>query len=81
MVMTPWNSARACLYGAAIGAVAAAFKLLAPLNATGNALASKPHTPLAIAEEILGAALAFALLSITVTRYSFPDLSAGCHAG
>jgi hypothetical protein len=60
--MTPWNSARACLYGSAIGAVAAAFKLLAPINTTGSALASKPHTPLAIAEEIAGAALAFALL-------------------
>jgi hypothetical protein len=50
----PWNSARAMLYGALIGGIAAAFKLLAPWSA--------PHSALAIAEEIAGAALAFALL-------------------
>ena len=50
----PWNSARAMLYGAFIGGIAAAFKLLAPWSA--------PHSALAIAEEIAGAALAFALL-------------------
>jgi len=50
----PWNSARATLYGALIGGVAAAFKLMAPW--------SVPHSAVAIAEEIAGAALAFALL-------------------
>jgi len=52
--MKPWNSARATLYGAALGLVAATFKLFAPW--------SGPHAPLAIAEELIGAALAFALL-------------------
>jgi hypothetical protein len=51
---SPWNTARASLYGAAVGAVAAVFKLLAPW--------SVPHAPAAIAREIVGAALAFALL-------------------
>jgi hypothetical protein len=46
----PWNSARATLYGALIGGVAAAFKLMAPW--------SVPHSVVAIAD----AALAFALL-------------------
>jgi len=42
------------LYGAAIGAVAAGFRLLAPW--------SEPYSPLGVAEELIGAALAFALL-------------------
>jgi hypothetical protein len=42
------------LYGALIGGAAAAFKLMAPW--------SEPHAAAAIAEEITGAALAFALL-------------------
>jgi hypothetical protein len=50
----PWNSARASLYGALIGGAAAAFKLMAPWGA--------PHSAAAIAEELTGAALAFALL-------------------
>lgn len=50
----PWNSARATAYGAAIGAVAAAFKMSAPWNG--------PHPATAIVEELAGAALAFALL-------------------
>jgi hypothetical protein len=50
----PWNSGRATLYGALIGAVAAAFKLLAPW--------SEAHSLAVIAEELVGAALAFALL-------------------
>jgi hypothetical protein len=50
----PWNSARATLYGALIGGVAAAFKLMAPWG--------EPHSAAAIAEELTGAALAFALL-------------------
>jgi hypothetical protein len=50
----PWNSARATLYGALIGGVAAAFKLMAPW--------SEPHSAATIAEELIGAALAFALL-------------------
>ncbi len=50
----PWNTARAMLYGAVIGAVAAAFKLFAPW--------SGPHSLSVIAKELVGAALAFALL-------------------
>ena len=50
----PWNAGHAMLYGAFIGAVAAGFRLLAPWGA--------PHSPLSIAEELVGAALAFALL-------------------
>jgi hypothetical protein len=50
----PWNTTRALLYGAAIGFVAAAFKLLAPW--------SGPHSLVTIAKETIGAALAFALL-------------------
>ncbi|HEY1979135.1 MAG TPA: hypothetical protein VGH13_03540 [Xanthobacteraceae bacterium] len=50
----PWNSGRATLYGAVIGGGAAAFKLLAPWG--------EPHSAAAIAEELTGAALAFALL-------------------
>ena len=42
------------LYGAGIGVAAAAVKLFAPW--------SEPHTTAAIAEELVGAALAFALL-------------------
>jgi hypothetical protein len=42
------------LYGGAIGFVAAAFKLAAPWSET--------HAPVAIAEELVGATLAFALL-------------------
>jgi hypothetical protein len=52
--MTLWNTGRATFYGAAIGAVAAAVKLFAPWSA--------PHSLVAIAEEFVGAALAFALL-------------------
>ena len=50
----PWNTTRALIYGAAVGLVAAAFKLLAPWG--------PPHTPVTIVEELIGAALAFALL-------------------
>jgi hypothetical protein len=52
--MEPWNTGRATVYGAAIGIVAAAFKLFAPW--------SEPHTIPASAKEVVGAALAFALL-------------------
>jgi hypothetical protein len=52
--MTFWNTGRAMIYGAAIGCAAAAVKLFAPW--------SEPHTLLAVAEELVGAALAFALL-------------------
>ena len=51
---TPWNTGRAMLYGAVIGCVAAAFRLLAPW--------SEPHSLFGAAEELVGAALAFALL-------------------
>jgi hypothetical protein len=50
----PWNTTRAMLYGAAIGIVAAVFRLFAPW--------SGPHPLFGIAEELVGAALAFALL-------------------
>jgi hypothetical protein len=50
----PWNTGRAMLYGAAIGFLAAGFKLAAPWD--------EPHTAIAIAEELVGATLAFALL-------------------
>lgn len=52
--INPWNVGRAMLYGAAIGFVAAGFKLLAPWD--------EPHTAVTIAEELIGATLAFALL-------------------
>jgi hypothetical protein len=52
--MEPWNTARATAYGGLIGIVAAAFKLFAPW--------SEPHSMLTIARELVGAALAFALL-------------------
>ncbi len=52
--MQPWNTSRVMIYGAVIGAAAAAFKLFAPW--------SEPHGVLVIAREVTGAALAFALL-------------------
>jgi hypothetical protein len=52
--MEPWNTARATVYGAAIGLVAAAFKLLAPWG--------EPHSMAATARELVGAVLVFALL-------------------
>ncbi len=52
--MESWNTGRATAYGAAIGVVAAAFKLFAPW--------SGPLTVSAAAREFVGAALAFALL-------------------
>jgi len=50
----PWHAGRAAIYGAAIGAGAAAFKLLAPW--------SEPHSLAADGAELVGAALGFALL-------------------
>jgi len=52
--MEPWNTGRATAYGAVIGAVAAAFKLFAPWSA--------PYTVPAMVTELVGGALAFALL-------------------
>jgi len=53
--MQPWNTARAVIYGAAIGFAAAAVKSFAPW--------SEPHGGgLAVIEEFAGATLAFALL-------------------
>jgi hypothetical protein len=52
--MRVWNAGRATAYGAAIGAVAAVFKSFAPWGG--------PHAPAAVVREIVGAALAFALL-------------------
>jgi len=54
--MQPWNTGRAMAYGAAIGAAAAAFKLLAPWSAPAT------HAPAVMARELIGAALAFALM-------------------
>jgi hypothetical protein len=51
---TPWNTRRAMVYGAIVGAVAAGFRLIAPWSET--------HTVAAVAREMIGAALAFALL-------------------
>jgi hypothetical protein len=51
---TPWNTGRALLYGAAIGFVAAAFKLLAPW--------SEARSHLAVVEQLVEATLGFALL-------------------
>jgi hypothetical protein len=52
--MRPWNIMQAIGYGGAIGLAAAALKLFAPW--------SEPQSGPAIAEELIGAALAFALL-------------------
>jgi hypothetical protein len=52
--MQAWNTGRAMAFGAAIGFAAAAFKMFAPW--------SEPHGLAAIATELIGAALAFALL-------------------
>jgi hypothetical protein len=49
-----WNTARAAGYGALIGALAALVKALAPW--------SEAHSVAANARELIGAALAFALL-------------------
>jgi VanZ family protein len=49
-----WNTVRAAAYGAAIGVLAAAFKLFAPWR--------EPHSAAANVRELVGAALAFALL-------------------
>jgi len=72
--LKPWNSARATLYGAALGAAAAAVKLFAPW--------SQPHAAAPIIREFVGAALAFALLcgtlavlrNIVVRRLTDADL-------
>ena len=56
--MQAWNTARAALYGAGIGVAAAAVKLFAPCTQ----LSAQPPALSAIAEEFVGAALAFALL-------------------
>lgn len=54
MTQRDWHSGRAALYGAAIGAVAAAFKLFGPWGEATAAVAAM--------REIVAAALAFALL-------------------
>jgi hypothetical protein len=55
----PWNTGRATLYGAGIGFVAAAFKLIAPESLVSG---GEGHTTVAVVEELIGATLAFALL-------------------
>jgi hypothetical protein len=52
--MQPWNTTRATAYGAAIGLAAAAVKSFAPWSATQSGAA--------VATEMIGATLAFALL-------------------
>ena len=52
--MRPWNTARATAYGGAIGLAAALVKSFAPW--------SDAPTGAAVAKELIGAALAFALL-------------------
>jgi hypothetical protein len=52
--MRPWNAMRAIGYGGAIGLAAAALKIVAPW--------SEPQSGPAIAKELIGAALAFAVL-------------------
>jgi hypothetical protein len=58
----PWSIARAAAYGAFIGALAALFKVWAPLRLTaeieGRGLS-------AVAVEVAGAAIGFALLCAT----------------
>lgn len=49
-----WNTARAAAYGAVIGLIAAAFKIFAPWR--------EPQSAAANIRELVGAALAFALL-------------------
>jgi hypothetical protein len=52
--MRPWNTIRATAYGAVIGLAAALVKSFAPWSAA--------HSAAAIAKELIGASLAFALL-------------------
>ena len=52
--MRPWNTLRATAYGGAIGLTAGLFKSFAPW--------SNPQSGAAIAKELIGAMLAFALL-------------------
>jgi hypothetical protein len=69
-----WSVSRAAVYGAAVGAVAALFKLLGPLHAPASAAAGTL--------EIAGAALAFALLcagaalarNLIARRFVWPKL-------
>ena len=53
--MQPWNTARATIYGVAIGLAAATVKLVAPWS-------EPPGGALAIMQEFVGAGLAFGLL-------------------
>ncbi len=69
-----WSVPRAALYGAAIGIVAALFKLFGPAHA--------PHSAAAMLREVLGAAFLFALLcagasalrNLIARRLIWPDL-------
>jgi hypothetical protein len=69
-----WSVSRAAAYGAAVGAVAALFKILGPLQAPGGAATR--------VLEIAGAALAFALLcagaalarNLIARRFVWPKL-------
>jgi hypothetical protein len=55
----PWSVGRAALYGAFIGALAALFKSWAPLRLTAEI---PSHGLSAVAVEVVGAAISFALL-------------------
>jgi hypothetical protein len=55
----PWSIGRAMVYGAIVGAVAAGFKVMAPGSLVAG---SGAHAVAGIARELVGAALAFALL-------------------
>jgi hypothetical protein len=57
-----WSITRAAAYGAALGALAAAFKTLAPLRGVAALATNAPDNFVANVQEIAGAALAFALL-------------------
>jgi hypothetical protein len=69
-----WSVSRAAVYGAAVGAVAALFKILGPLHAPASAAARTL--------EIAGTALAFALLcagaalarNLIARRFVWPKL-------
>jgi len=69
-----WSLSRAAVYGAAVGAVAALFKIFGPLHAPGAAATR--------VLEIAGAALAFALLcagaalarNLIARRFVWPNL-------
>ena len=77
-----WSVTRSAGYGAAIGAVSALFKTLAPMHAAAGVSASSAENFAAKLPEIAEAALAFALLcaaasalrNFIVRRLIWPEL-------